>query len=128
MNQIELDSVIKSHQLWLAGIGGVKANLSKQDLTGLNLSGVNLSWANFHRAILNKADLSKANLSGCNLTCSKLVCADIRGTNLSQATLYKVDFRGVVTDLKKHYLNRRVGSENVFDRTSVKTNFQERYR
>ena len=53
MTRKELQDVIKSHERWLNGGDGERADLSDANLSGANLSGANLCYA-----ILSNADLS----------------------------------------------------------------------
>ena len=48
----ELKSILDQHNLWFAGKGGKRANLSGADLTGANLWDANLRGANLTDAIL----------------------------------------------------------------------------
>ena len=83
----ELTEIINEHQKWLAGTGGVRADLSGADLSSVDLSNVNLSRANLCGVDLNNADLSNADLSNINLSCASLSYAILRCTNLSGACL-----------------------------------------
>jgi hypothetical protein len=104
MNTDDLKEAIRLHGMWLRNEdGGVKANLSKANLSeanlskanlsgvilyGANLSGVILYGADLSGANLRKANLSKANLSKANLSGADLSCADLYGANLSEAVGY----------------------------------------
>ncbi len=72
MGADKVSDILRSHAAWLAGSGGVRANLSRADLSVANLSGANLSGADLSRANLPGADLSRANLSGANLSGANL--------------------------------------------------------
>ncbi len=100
MTPEKLAEILAAHKLWLNGEkGGVRADLSRADLSGANLSKADLSWAN-----LSKADLSWANLSGANLSGATLSKATLRGANLSGATLSKATLSGA--NLSKADLSR----------------------
>ena len=58
MTREELRDVIKSHERWLNGGDGKRANLHDADLSCANLSRADMSYAN-----LSDANLSNANLS-----------------------------------------------------------------
>ena len=83
----ELMEIINDHQKWLAGTGGVRADLSGADLSGVDLSNVNLSRANLCDVDLNSANLSNADLSNINLSCASLSYTILRNVNLSGACL-----------------------------------------
>jgi uncharacterized protein YjbI with pentapeptide repeats len=88
----QLNEIIELHQLWLEGkVGGVRANLSNDDLSGLNLRNVDLRGAYLHGADLRDTDLQDANLSGADLRKVDLRNADLKGTNLHNADLRGVD-------------------------------------
>ena len=94
MNADELKSILASHAEWLAGRGGMQANLSKADLSGANLSWASLSGADLSGANLSWASLSGADLSGANLSKADLSEADLSGANLRGATLLRADLSG----------------------------------
>lgn len=83
----ELMEIINDHQKWLAGTGGVRADLSGADLSSVDLSNVNLSRANLCGVDLNSANLSNADLSNINLSCAGLSYTILRNANLSGANL-----------------------------------------
>ena len=85
--QAELMEIINDHQKWLAGTGGVRADLSGADLSSVDLSNVNLSRANLCGVDLNSANLSSADLSNINLSCASLSYTILRNVNLSGACL-----------------------------------------
>jgi hypothetical protein len=86
MTQEELNKIVEQHQHWIRedceGWEGMKADLSRADLSGANLSRANLSGAN-----LSGAYLSGANLSGAYLSVANLSGAYLSGANLSRADL-----------------------------------------
>ena len=87
MTNIELQNVLKKHQLWLDGEpGGERANLSGVNLREANLEGANLEGAN-----LERANLEEANLEGANLFDAKLAGADLRRANLFEANLRRAN-------------------------------------
>ena len=61
----QLKKIMEEHAKWLSGAGGIRAdltraNLSRADLTGANLLGADLTGANLTRANLLGADLTEA--------------------------------------------------------------------
>ena len=78
MTRKELRDVIKSHERWLNGGDGKRANLSDADLSCADLSCANLSGAN----------LSDANLSGANLRYADLSCADLSNIVFNEGTAF----------------------------------------
>ena len=64
----ELMEIINDHQKWLAGTGGICADLRYADLSGADLGGANLRHANLSGADLRCADLSDANLRHVDLS------------------------------------------------------------
>jgi hypothetical protein len=63
MDKETLTDVLAKHQLWRNGEpGGVRADLTRADLTRANLTRANLAWAN-----LTGANLAWANLTGADL-------------------------------------------------------------
>lgn len=121
MLQDEINEVVEKHQHFLRrdvkGWTGMRADFSKQNLTGIDFSYMNLSCAvfsnsnlsaaNFHDSNLsfvkfNSADLSGVVFSGANLcnsdfSHSNLSYANMNGANLCEATLNDADLRN--TDL-----------------------------
>jgi len=77
MEKEKLDEVLRLHKAWMNNEpGGVRANLSGDDLRGANLSGANLYGANLRGAGLSEANLSGDDLRGANLdySCWGLSC------------------------------------------------------
>lgn len=97
---MNLHEILEKHKLWLEGKeGGVRANLSRTNLSGANLYRADLSRADLSRTNLSGADLSRTNLSGANLSrtnlyCADLFCANLSGANLSRTNLYDADLSG----------------------------------
>ncbi len=77
MKSSEFVEILKNHRAWLAGRGGVRANLALQDLSGLKMPDLQLS----------KASLTGANLSDCELRGASLCGADLFGADLQNADL-----------------------------------------
>ena len=133
MNGEEIRIVLEKHEKWLNNeLGGIRADLSGEDIYGLdlrganlyganliradlrvaylikadlreaNLSGANLSGADLYEADLGGADLREANLSGANLSGANLSGADLRGADLSGADLRGADLRGANLRLAKN--------------------------
>ncbi len=124
--------------------GGVRAILSKANLSGANLGKVNLRGAALIHTILFGADLHEADLSEADLTWATLSEANLRSANLSKvhlndgmmvstdlretrldhaelimATLRDVDLSGAVlneTKLMAAQLIRVVANETMFER------------
>lgn len=111
MTREELRDVIKSHEKWLNGGDGVRADLSganlrDADLSNANLSGADLSGANLSYAVLCNADLycadlrnttlCYADLSDVRLSFANLSNADLRGANLRNANLCRVKLSGAI--------------------------------
>ena len=88
MTRKELQDVIKSHERWLNGGDGERADLSNADLSGANLSRANLRYADLSRADLSDANLSGANLSGANLCYAILSNADLSDIIFNEGTAF----------------------------------------
>jgi hypothetical protein len=87
MTRKQLAEVLRLHGLWLSGAdGGMRADLSYENLSCANLSGANLSGG----ADLSCADLSCANLSGANLSGG----ADLSRANMAYANLSGANLSG----------------------------------
>jgi len=82
MNQNELNKILKEHKLWIASVGGAKADFSNADLTGANLRNADLTGANLRNVDLTGANLRGANLEGVNLKGATLKGVDLRGANI----------------------------------------------
>ena len=95
MTPEKLAEILAEHKLWLNDEeGGVRANLSKANLSGADLSWADLSKANLSWADLSGADFSKADLSGANLSWADLSGANLSGANLSGANLSGANLSG----------------------------------
>ena len=95
MNQIELDTILEQHALWLKDSNkGKRADLYGADLSGANLSRANLFGANLYGANLSRVNLSGANLSGANLTGAYLFGAYLTGADLTGAYLFGANLTG----------------------------------
>ena len=118
--KMDFIDILEKHDAWLRGEPeGVKADLSRADLSradlfGANLSrvdlsGANLLWADLSRADLSRADLSEADLSGANLSGVDLSGADLSGADLFGANLSGADLSGANlsrVDLSRANLSR----------------------
>ena len=93
ITKYELKAILESHQLWLRGEVGERADLSSADLRSANLRSANLRSANLSYANLRSADLSYANLSSANLSSANLSSANLSSANLSYADLSYADLR-----------------------------------
>ena len=96
--QEELDEILASHVLWLAGKGGKRAylantNLTKVDLTDANLNGAYLTGANMTRARLVGAHLADAHLNQVDMTGALLTGANMARSDLTGAILHDADLR-----------------------------------
>ena len=106
MKQEVFQKITESHEKWLNGEGGERADLTRADLTranltganltganltGANLTGADLGAANLATAILTVANLTRANLTGANLTGANLTGANLTGADLTGANLYGAD-------------------------------------
>ena len=90
MKPSDLAAILISHERWLKGIhGGVRADLTLQELYGLDLSEANLK-----RAKLTGTDLSRCILIKANLEEADLFSANLRECDLTDANLFKADLRG----------------------------------
>jgi uncharacterized protein YjbI with pentapeptide repeats len=78
MEASKLNVILEKHRLWLAGKGGIRANLYGADLEGASLRNVNLTDANLKDACLRGANLEGANLEGANLRGADLQDADLK--------------------------------------------------
>ena len=93
----ELNDILNKHELWLKGDPyGVRADLSREDLSRANLSYANLrdadlSYANLRGADLHEANLSYATLRGATLSYADLSGADLHDADLSGANLFGAD-------------------------------------
>jgi len=101
MEQMGIQKILDSHQLWLKGDGGERADLSETDLCRANLSGADLSETDLCRANLSGADLSGADLGRANLHRANLYGANLRRADLGRANLSETDLRRAdITDIK----------------------------
>ena len=100
MNCEEIRIVLEKHEKWLNNeLGGIRADLSGEDIYGLDLRGANLYGANLIRADLRvayliKADLREANLSGADLSGADIYEANLSGADLSGADLREANLSG----------------------------------
>ena len=92
---MNLNEILKKHDMWLKCKGGKQANLSYTDLECTNLRGVNLKDANLRGVNLKDSNLRYANLSSVDLSHSNLSGADLRYADLRYADLRYADLRNV---------------------------------
>ena len=79
---------LTAHHRWLQGEnGGVRADLSDENLSNVNLEGRDLSHVSLANAKLSGARLRGAKLVGADLTGADLSGANLTGSNLSSASL-----------------------------------------
>ena len=92
MDNLELQTILEKHKLWLqCEVGGERADLSWANLTGASLTGANLTEANLTEANLTEANLTEADLTRANLTGANLTEADLTEANLTRADLTRAD-------------------------------------
>lgn len=102
MDKAQLKEILEKHQKYLNNEkDGVRANLSKTNLSGVNLIEADLSGAllietNLSGADLGGADLSGADLRGANLSRADLSWANLRGADLSEANLINAKLDGAI--------------------------------
>ena len=104
MTKEELQDIIKSHERWLNGGDGVRADLiganlcdadlSGADLSSVNLRGADLRYADLSGTILRNADLRDADLSNANLSGDDLIGANLRNADLHDANLSDINLNG----------------------------------
>ena len=75
ITKYELKAILESHQLWLRGEVGERANLRSANLRSANLSYADLSYANLSYANLSSANLRSADLSYADLITTSANCA-----------------------------------------------------
>ena len=92
--KIDLPKILAEHKLWVEGIGGAHADLTRANLTGADLTGANLTGANLTGANLTGADLTRANLTGANLTGAYLSSITLCGATIDGAILRPDDIGG----------------------------------
>lgn len=91
----ELNTILRNHKKWLdKKPGGVKADLSFVNLSGVNLQEVDLSYANLEGSDLFCTNLCSADLYGANLSSASLFCANLCYANLQGAILVNADLEG----------------------------------
>ena len=98
MTKGELREIINSHERWLNGGGGERANLSRANLSRADLSGANLRGADMSGTDLSRAYLCGADMRGADLRGANLIGADLSGADLSGARLNGADMRKVKYD------------------------------
>jgi hypothetical protein len=103
-----LESVISSHQLWLASNGkeGSQAFLTRESLPHVKLNAVCLKKASFFDCDLSYALMDEVDLSETCLASCKFIQAELTGINLSDANCQVVNFENV--NLSKANLKRTV--------------------
>ena len=99
--QEELTEILELHQKWLNDKGGIRANLSNNDLYGANLYGTNLCNANLKDANLKGSDLSHANLKGANLSGAKLLrtIGDMQSVKSFQVEKYMITYTDTILNI-----------------------------
>jgi hypothetical protein len=113
ITETELKNILDQHNLWFAGKGGKRANLSGADLTGADLRGADLTGAN-----LTGANLIGAYLGGANLTVANLSGANLTGAYLKDATgLPNVSWiePGILVQLNNVYDDVYLEKENKYE-------------
>ena len=75
-----LTEILRLHGIWrMGGIGGIRADLSGNDMRGADLSWANLSGADLSGADMRGNDMRWANLSGANISGANISGADLSG-------------------------------------------------
>ena len=88
----DLAVLLKRHIAYLNGkSGGLRANMSLKNFSGMKFGKVVLAGANMAGANFQGCNFVGANLSGCDLFGADLSQADLRGANLTKA-----DLRGAI--------------------------------
>ena len=87
MTKGKLREIISSHERWLKGDDGERANLCGASLSSANLRGASLSSAYLRDANLSGANLCDADLRGADLSGADLCGADLSGAYLRDADL-----------------------------------------
>jgi uncharacterized protein YjbI with pentapeptide repeats len=95
--QQELNAIMQAHERYVAGEGGLRAQLAHANLDGLVLANRNLQEADFagaslvgaslYGSVLNRVSFYCADLRDCDLRMTKLVRADLRGASFNGAKL-----------------------------------------
>lgn len=97
MNKDKLDKILENHRHWLnkdcEGWKGMRADLSRANLSMADLSMANLSMADLSGANLSRADLSWAYLLWANLSGADLLWANLSGAKLPKGEEYR---KGVI--------------------------------
>ena len=117
MKNAWVEHTLSLHQLWLQDKeGGVRADLSEEDLCRTDLSRADLRradlsradliWANLSDSNLRGADLSKANLIWANLSRAILSGANLSGAKLSGGYIHCPDILSVITGKYSMHLYR----------------------
>lgn len=109
MTPEQIQSILASHKLWLAGEGGERADFSGADLRWADFSKADLREANLSKVDLRAVDLSDADLSDADLSDAALSYANLSRSNLSKAILSRADLRN--TDLSDADLNEAILTE-----------------
>jgi uncharacterized protein YjbI with pentapeptide repeats len=96
MTKENLADVLAAHLKWLRREGGgVRAYLTRENLSGANLNDANLADANLTGANLSEANLTDADLTGANLSEANLSGANLMRANLEDANLTNANLSGV---------------------------------
>src|SRR6266852_4841962 len=114
--QQELNAIMREHERYVDGQGGLRAQLAHADFAGASLVGASLYASNLHRASLYCADLRN-----CDLRMTKLVRADLRGASFKGARLaYSVLDNADLRSVMMMYMV--AGGPSLVDRNSPDTN------
>lgn len=88
MKRRKLQEILEKHKKWLMEEkGGVRANLSREDLHGADLSFMDLRGADLRGSNLYYADLRGSDLHGADLRGSNLCGADLKDAILGDAIM-----------------------------------------
>ena len=95
MKQEELNKIIKLHKKWLNNEpGGIRANLSNQDLSGLDMYCAIMIYADMRCADMTGANMISAIMTGANISGANMSGADMSGANMTGAIMSGADMTG----------------------------------
>lgn len=92
MEQDAINTIVLEHELWLAGNGGKRADLSNFDLYAVKLCKVNLSNANIRLSNLSGGYLMNSVFDGADMSVTRLCNANLRGSSFKGVSFRWADF------------------------------------
>lgn len=94
---LALQKILAEHDRWLTSGGrlGVRADLTRWNLSGEDLSDLDLTGVIFHGANLRGANLAGSVMCHADLSRAVLTGADVRDVDLARANLRGTDLSGV---------------------------------